>query len=68
MHLKGSKYIQKYSCLIVAPHSNLHPCLDSTISDWTKIAKIIILTVLDQFAIIDVQLGPDLKDEQSFGH
>ena len=68
MHLNGSKYIPKYSCPILAPHSNLHPYLDSTISDWTKITKIMVLTVLDQFAIIGAQIGPDLKDEQFLGH
>ena len=53
--LKSAKYIPK-----IAHHSNLGPSLDSTIFD-------IVLTVLDQVAVLGFQLGSELSEEQFLG-
>ena len=56
---KSSKYSPKYSGSKIAHHSKVSPSLNSTIVDWSRTAKIMILIVLDQVAIFDLQLGQD---------
>ena len=46
MHLKSFKYSPKYSGSKIAHHSNLSPSLDSTIAEWSRISKRMLLTRL----------------------
>ena len=47
---------------------NLIFSLYVTIAVQSRFVKIMVLTVLDQFTIIDIQLGPNLSNEQILGH
>ena len=57
MQLRASNIVQNTVVQKAAHHSNLIPTLDSTIA-----------AVLDQVAIFDFQLGPDLNCEQFWSH
>ena len=57
MQIRVSKIVQNTAVQKAAHHSNLIPTLDSTIA-----------AVLDQVAIFDFQLGPDLNYEQFSNH
>ena len=58
MQLKSSFSSLKYSGLTILPHSNLSSRLYLKTVDWSRNAKHIVLTVLDQVTILDFQLGP----------
>ena len=57
MHVRVSNIVQNAVVQKAAHHSNMIPTLDSTIA-----------AVLDQVAIFDFQLGPDLNNEQFTSH
>ena len=67
MHFKkNSKYSPKYSGPKTAPLFKFEPHLDSTIVDWSRTAKNIVLIVLDQVAVLDLKLGPEVSDDNFF--
>ena len=64
--LKGNA-VQNTVAQKLLHYSNLSPSLDSRIGDWSQTAKNIVLIVLDQVAVLNFQLGPELSDENFFG-
>ena len=64
MNLSSSKYGPKLGHPKIAHHSNLSPSLDSKAADWSRTAKTIVWTVLNQVVVFQSQLGPSLSNEQ----
>ena len=64
MNLQRSRYAPKLGHPNIAHHSNLSPNLDPKAADWSRTAKIIMWTVLNQVLVFQTQLGPSLSDEQ----
>ena len=62
--LKRVPNIPNYSGPKIADHLNLSPSLDLTLADWSRNAKTIVLTVLENDTVLYFQMGPDLSDEQ----
>ena len=68
MHLLSSKYGPKLGHPKIAHHSNLSPSLDSKVENWSRTAKTIVWTALNQFVVFQSQLGPSLSNEQILDH
>ena len=64
MNLSSSKYDPKVGHTKIAHHSNLSPSLDSKVANWSRTAKTIVWTALNQVLVFQSQLGLSLSNEQ----